>query len=51
MRTTVVGVGMAFGQYPLLHDTAAVDYSAKAAACGCGAVSYTHLTLPTNLRV
>ena len=36
MRTTVVGVGMAFGQYPLLHDTAAVDYSAKAAACGCG---------------
>ena len=36
MRTTVVGVGMAFGQYPLLHDTAAVDYSAKAAPCGCG---------------
>ena len=36
MRTTVVGVGMAFGQYPLLHDSAAVDYSAKAAACGCG---------------
>ena len=36
MRTTVVGVGTAFGQYPLLRESVTVDYSAKAAPCGCG---------------
>ena len=36
MRTTVVGVGTAFGHYPLLRESVTVDYSAKAAACGCG---------------
>ena len=36
MRTTMVGVGTAFGQYPLLRESVTVDYSAKAAPCGCG---------------
>ena len=36
MRTTVVGVGKAFGQLALLHDSQYYDYSAKAASCGCG---------------
>ena len=49
-RRTVVGMGKAFGQFPLLQMQQHVDYSARAATCGCGLLRVSKMNYVQLLR-